>query len=134
MKKNISIILIAAAAGIFPANLLLGQQPPIVAPVANDNPAASAEKTSEDTDIYEKEDEQLTIEQEQTKEAAQEVKETNSYWSAPDFSKQDGSVGWSPSTFEIPPGFQRRVNFWIDVYTKYTTHQVLLHDAQYLDI
>ncbi len=66
--------------------------------------------------------------------ASLEMKKTGVYWSKPDFSKQMEALGWSPTAFETPPGFHDRVNFWIDIYSKYTTKQVLLHDAKYMDI
>jgi membrane-bound lytic murein transglycosylase D len=67
-------------------------------------------------------------------EGAKEVHDTGTYWKAPDFSKQESALGWTSSAFDVPPGFHRRMNFWIDIYTKYTTHEALLHDAHYLDI
>lgn len=49
-------------------------------------------------------------------------------WRAPDFRKQDGALGWSPSTFTVPPELKDRVAFWKLIYAKYTTDQGLLHD------
>jgi membrane-bound lytic murein transglycosylase D len=49
-------------------------------------------------------------------------------WRAPDFRKQDGSLGWSPSTFSAPPELKDRVAFWKLIYAKYTTDQGVLHD------
>ncbi len=66
--------------------------------------------------------------------ASLEMRKTGVYWAKPDFSNQTEALGWSPQAFDVPPGFQDRVSFWIDIYTKYTTHQVLLHDARYMDI
>jgi membrane-bound lytic murein transglycosylase D len=137
MKQKSLLMSAVLICGLFSLSPAFSESSSAAAPTPAASPADGSQTPSadsQDVDITEKEDEQLTIEQEETNEAAQEVKKTNSYWSAPDFSKQDASIGWTPTTFEIPPGFQRRVNFWIDVYTKYTTHQVLLHDAQYLDI
>lgn len=36
--------------------------------------------------------------------------------------------------FKTPNGLESKVNFWIKVYTKYTTDQVVIHDADNLDI
>jgi membrane-bound lytic murein transglycosylase D len=36
--------------------------------------------------------------------------------------------------FKTPNGLESKVNFWINVYTKYTTDQVIIHDADNLDI
>ncbi|MBF0274510.1 MAG: hypothetical protein HQK84_04680, partial [Nitrospinae bacterium] len=30
--------------------------------------------------------------------------------------------------FPMPKGFEKRVQFWIDVYSKYSTDQVIIHD------
>lgn len=49
-------------------------------------------------------------------------------WHPPDFSGQQGLLGWSENAFEIPKGLESRVAFWRDIYTKYTTEQGLLHD------
>jgi membrane-bound lytic murein transglycosylase D len=59
---------------------------------------------------------------------------TGAFWQPGDFSKQESSVGWSQTAFSTPPGFEARKNFWIDIYTKYSTHQAVIHDAQYLEI
>lgn len=49
-------------------------------------------------------------------------------WRAPDFQKQEGALGWSPSTFAVPPELKDRVAFWKLIYAKYTTDQGILHD------
>ncbi|HJN85504.1 MAG TPA: transglycosylase SLT domain-containing protein, partial [Patescibacteria group bacterium] len=36
--------------------------------------------------------------------------------------------------FKTPNGLESKVNFWLKVYTKYTTDQVIIHDADNLDI
>jgi hypothetical protein len=46
--------------------------------------------------------------------ASLEMKKTGIIWAKPDFTKQSDALGWSDSTFKVPPGFQDRVNFWID--------------------
>lgn len=79
-------------------------------------------------------EEEFTDAETQKEIAALELKHTGVYWAKPDFSHQENALGWAPDVFDAPPGFKKRVGFWIDIYTKYTTHQALLHDAQYLDI
>lgn len=64
-----------------------------------------------------------------------DFKMTNkSPWTAPNYAGQEGALGWSPDVFKITPGLQGRVNFWIDIYTKYTTDQGLLHDSQHVGV
>lgn len=55
-------------------------------------------------------------------------------WKAPDYSNQVGALGYDEATFEIPKGMERRVAFWMDIYTKYTTNQGLLHDSHFIDV
>lgn len=55
-------------------------------------------------------------------------------WRPPDFSKQTGALGWSETAFDVPKGMQSRVNFWKDIYSKYTADQGVLHDSLHIDI
>jgi membrane-bound lytic murein transglycosylase D len=55
-------------------------------------------------------------------------------WKAPDFSKQEGALGYSPTAFAIPKGLEVNVKFWIDIYSKYSTDQGVLHDSDYIDL
>lgn len=55
-------------------------------------------------------------------------------WQAPNFSNQDGLLGWRSDVFVTPPGLKRRVQFWKDVYSKYTSQQAVFHDSKYIDI
>ena len=110
-----------------------------ISPSPSSTPSATPgadlnEKVEVGGEAGESEDDQLSSDVDDVQSVATEVHDTGTFWAAPDFAKQTEAVGWTHSTFENPPGFQRRVNFWIDVYTKYTTHQALLHDAHYLDI
>ncbi|MFQ5559361.1 MAG: transglycosylase SLT domain-containing protein, partial [Nitrospinota bacterium] len=36
--------------------------------------------------------------------------------------------------FHIPEGLKNSVGFWMDVYAKYSTNEVIFHDSKYLDI
>lgn len=50
-------------------------------------------------------------------------------WRPPAFSNQDSALGYGAAAFAIPKGMERKVQFWIDVYSKYTTEQGVIHDA-----
>lgn len=39
-----------------------------------------------------------------------------------------------PNPFKVPQGLESKVNFWIKVYSEYTTDQVIIHDGDNLDI
>ncbi|MGZ3742916.1 MAG: lytic transglycosylase domain-containing protein [Pseudobdellovibrionaceae bacterium] len=52
---------------------------------------------------------------------------------APDYSGQSQALGYGPEAFAIPKGLERTVGFWIDIYSKYTTEQGLIHDTENLD-
>jgi membrane-bound lytic murein transglycosylase D len=68
-------------------------------------------------------------------EIAGEKELTNSRpWQAPDFSNQEKALGYSPKAFAVPPGLEVQVKFWIDVYSKYTTDQGVLHDSENVDL
>lgn len=55
-------------------------------------------------------------------------------WRAPDYSAQEGSLGWTPDLFQVPPTLATRVAFWKEIYSKYTTDQGVLHDIDDLSI
>ncbi len=55
-------------------------------------------------------------------------------WRSPEYSNQQGALGWSPGVFNVPKGLEINYQFWVDIYTKYTTDQGLLHDAEYIDL
>lgn len=55
-------------------------------------------------------------------------------WRAPNYLKQENAIGYGPDTFKVPAGLETAVNFWIDVYSKYTTDQGVLHDAENIDL
>jgi membrane-bound lytic murein transglycosylase D len=54
-------------------------------------------------------------------------------WQKPDYSKSIGSIGYSESTFAVPPGLEAQVNFWKKIYTKYSSWQGVLHDSEIID-
>lgn len=49
-------------------------------------------------------------------------------WSPPVFGEQK-AMGYDAYTFEVPPALQAQVDFWIKIYTQYTTHQGVFHIA-----
>ncbi|UXR64395.1 lytic transglycosylase domain-containing protein [Bdellovibrio bacteriovorus] len=51
-------------------------------------------------------------------------------WRAPVFSDQDASLGYHGEAFSVPKGMEKQVQFWIDIYTKYSTTQGVIHDAE----
>lgn len=53
-------------------------------------------------------------------------------WRSPNFSGQDRVLGYDESTFKIPDGLQPAVSFWVDVYTKYSSFEGVLHDSENL--
>jgi membrane-bound lytic murein transglycosylase D len=55
-------------------------------------------------------------------------------WTAPSYSGQSQALGWSPEAFNVPVPMEERVQFWRNIYTKYTSDQGILHDSKYLDI
>lgn len=55
-------------------------------------------------------------------------------WKAPDFSKQDGALGYENDPFKIPKGLEIQVKFWIDIYSKYNSDQGVLHDSENIDL
>ena len=82
------------------------------------------DETVEINDEEQHEEQQLTNESDAAKAVQSEIENTGTFWSPPDFGHQSGALGWASDAYNIPPGFLRRVNFWIDIYTKYTTDQV----------
>lgn len=55
-------------------------------------------------------------------------------WTAPDYSGQEKHLGYSSSAFAVPAGLEDRVAFWLDIYTKYTSDQGILHDSRYVHL
>lgn len=55
-------------------------------------------------------------------------------WKAVDYTNQSGALGWTEATFGVPRGLELNYKFWIDIYTKYTTDQGVVHDSEYIDL
>lgn len=58
----------------------------------------------------------------------------NPKWTPPNYAAQEKALGWSAEAFEIPKGMEDRVQFWKDIYTKYTSDQGVLHDSKYVHL
>ncbi|MEO0334873.1 MAG: lytic transglycosylase domain-containing protein, partial [Pseudomonadota bacterium] len=52
----------------------------------------------------------------------------------PEYSGQENRLGYGTGAFSVPTGMEPRVSFWLDIYTKYSTHQGLLHDSEYVHL
>ncbi|KYG66090.1 lytic murein transglycosylase [Bdellovibrio bacteriovorus] len=55
-------------------------------------------------------------------------------WRAPNFNAQEKTLGYTSDAFAIPAGMEKKVQFWVDIYSKYTTNQGVLHDAEDVEI
>lgn len=53
-------------------------------------------------------------------------------WQPPAYENQK-AIGYQIGTFAVPAGMEERVSFWLDIYTKYTTDQGVLHDSRYVN-
>lgn len=51
-------------------------------------------------------------------------------WRAPSFADQDGTLGYRDNAFKVPQGMEKQVQFWVDIYTKYSSSQGVIHDAE----
>lgn len=55
-------------------------------------------------------------------------------WKKPDFSKQEGFLGYESDPFKVPKNLETQVKFWIDIYSKYNSDQGVLHDSENIDL
>jgi membrane-bound lytic murein transglycosylase D len=62
------------------------------------------------------------------------VEEEIPKWSPPFYGDQKGALGYDENTFAPPQGLEERVQFWKDIYTKYTSFQGVLHDSRYVSL
>jgi membrane-bound lytic murein transglycosylase D len=51
-------------------------------------------------------------------------------WRAPLFKDQKQALGYTDQTFAVPKGMEQQVQFWVDVYGKYSTTQGVIHDSE----
>ncbi|MFN7729524.1 MAG: lytic transglycosylase domain-containing protein [Bdellovibrio sp.] len=59
---------------------------------------------------------------------------TSRPWRSPEYANQTAQLGWNETAFAVPKGLETQVNFWIDIYSRYTTDQGVLHDSEYIDL
>lgn len=50
-------------------------------------------------------------------------------WRQPSYGNQDGALGWNPKVFAVPDNLRTRVDFWKEIYSRYTSDQGVLHDV-----
>lgn len=55
-------------------------------------------------------------------------------WKEPNFQNQEKALGYDPTAFAASPELKKRVQFWVDVYSKYPSSQGVLHDRLDLSI
>lgn len=55
-------------------------------------------------------------------------------WRAPSYADQDKAMGYKADAFAVPKGMEKQVGFWVDIYTKYTTQEGVIHDSEYIDL
>lgn len=51
-------------------------------------------------------------------------------WRSPSFAEQESALGYGENAFAVPKGMEKQVKFWVDIYSKYTTNQGVIHDAE----
>ncbi len=66
--------------------------------------------------------------------AGAEVSSGQRPWVSPRFEEQKDVLGYSKDAFKVPEGLENAVNFWVDIYTKYPTHQGVIHDSENIDL
>lgn len=54
-------------------------------------------------------------------------------WVPTKYENQKNKLGYDKNTFKTPKGLRKNVRFWIDIYTKYNSHQGVLHDSENID-
>jgi len=60
--------------------------------------------------------------------------ETSQPWNPPQFASQHDSLGYEEGTFSVPSEIVDRVQFWKNIYSKYSTDQGVIHDLHDLRI
>lgn len=108
---------------------------PTATPTVTPNPDSVSNETEEDEGSTPP---SLEDESEEPIVAVPQINQTNEPqvgrpWHKTDFSKQEGIRGYNPNPFIVPLGLEARVQFWVNIYSKLTTHQGLLHDAEYFN-
>ena len=52
-------------------------------------------------------------------------------WQPPQFDNQKHAIGYSNRAFEVPDNLKESVDFWVQIYSKYSTQEGVLHDSRY---
>lgn len=55
-------------------------------------------------------------------------------WRSPSYGDQSASLGYNENAFSIPKGMEKKVQFWVDIYTKYSSNQGVIHDAENVEV
>jgi membrane-bound lytic murein transglycosylase D len=55
-------------------------------------------------------------------------------WVKPDYTNQANALGYFDGVFSVPKEMDDRFNFWLQIYTRYTSEQGLLHDSKYINL
>ena len=50
-------------------------------------------------------------------------------WKPPNYEDQESALGSSPDMFTVPENLRENWQFWVDIYSKYSTNQGVLHDS-----
>ena len=50
-------------------------------------------------------------------------------WRPPNYEDQESVLGASPDIFAVPENLRENWQFWVDIYSKYSTNQGVLHDS-----
>jgi membrane-bound lytic murein transglycosylase D len=100
--------------------------------IESTNGDASDDDVDKNSDVTVEVDEEAPV----NHQAMPEVKDNEqaTAWVAPRYHEQSQALGYSgPETFAIPKGMEERVAFWLEIYTKYTTQEGVLHDSLYIN-
>lgn len=81
----------------------------------------NTESTEAETDVVEAENTSINL-------------ASGTPWQAPNYLGQEGALGWHENIFNVPKGLETRVNFWKDIYTKYSTDMGVLHDSEHVSV
>lgn len=55
-------------------------------------------------------------------------------WRAPSFENQSTALGYNNDIFKTPKGMEKQVQFWVDIYTKYSSNQGVIHDSENVEV
>ena len=50
-------------------------------------------------------------------------------WKPPNYQNQESVLGASPNIFAVPENLRENWQFWVDIYSKHSTNQGVLHDS-----